>query len=137
MQAVTPCSFHLHKARILGPSMGDSLPEAFDLVVVGTGLVESMVAAAAARLGHTVLHLDTRDYYGGDWAAFTWDGLQKWVKDQKGDEEEKEEETREGEKAEFKLGEGERLVVLGKGSKVDKVVETWGTKEKEAGVKGM
>ena len=29
------------------------------VVILGTGLVESIVAAAAARLGHTVLHIDT------------------------------------------------------------------------------
>ena len=44
-----------------------------------------MVAAAAARLGHTVLHLDTASYYGGQWASFTWDGLQAWIREQKGE----------------------------------------------------
>jgi len=85
MQTVTASSFHLHKAAILSKSMGEALPEKFDLVVVGTGLVESMVAAAAARLGHTVLHLDTASYYGGQWASFTWDGLQAWIREQKGE----------------------------------------------------
>lgn len=126
--------------------MGESLPEKFDLVVVGTGrqklsdsldfcssgLVESMVAAAAARLGHTVLHLDTASYYGGQWASFTWDGLQAWIREQNGEESGSEETKtawdREGEgkeKEELVLLEGERLVALnGKGS-VQNVVETW------------
>ena len=38
-----------------------------------------MVAAAAARNGHTVLHVDNNDFYGGDWAAFTFDGIQNWI----------------------------------------------------------
>ena len=37
------------------------------MIVVGTGLEESMVAASAARNGHSVLHVDTNDYYGETW----------------------------------------------------------------------
>merc|ERR1719295_833340 len=29
-------------------------------------------------MGHSVLHVDTAKFYGGDWASFTWDGLQEW-----------------------------------------------------------
>ena len=125
--------------------MGESLPEKFDLVVVGTGrqklsdsidfcssgLVESMVAAAAARLGHTVLHLDTASYYGGQWASFTWDGLQAWIREQKGEESGTEETKtswdREGreEKEELVLLEGERLVALNGKGLVQNLVETW------------
>jgi len=131
MQTVTSSSFHLHKAAILSRSMGESLPEKFDLVVVGTGLVESMVAAAAARLGHTVLHLDTASYYGGQWASFTWDGLQAWIREQKGEESGSEETKiawdREGgeEKEELVLLEGERLVALNGKGLVQNLVETW------------
>jgi len=132
MQTVTASSFHLHKAAILSKSMGESLPEKFDLVVVGTGLVESMVAAAAARLGHTVLHLDTASYYGGQWASFTWDGLQAWIKEQKGEEcgESGQEETKWGgeaeeEKEKLLLSEGEKLVALNGKGLVQNLVETW------------
>jgi len=131
MQSVTASSFHLHKAAILSKTMGDSLPEKFDLVVVGTGLVESMVAAAAARLGHSVLHLDTASYYGGQWASFTWDGLQTWVKEQAGEgnsnvEEVQTEWKKQGEEKETcVLQEGERLVALDGMSKVQNLVETW------------
>ena len=79
MQAVTASSWHLHRSRLLGVRM--DLPESFDVIVVGTGLVESVLAAAAARQGHSVLHLDTAKYYGADWAAFTWEGLQAWVRE--------------------------------------------------------
>jgi RAB protein geranylgeranyltransferase component A len=37
----------------------------FDVVVVGTGPVQSVVAAALARVGKKVLHLDPNGYYGG------------------------------------------------------------------------
>jgi RAB protein geranylgeranyltransferase component A len=36
----------------------DTLPGEFDVIVVGTGLVQCIVAAAAARIGKSVLHLD-------------------------------------------------------------------------------
>lgn len=35
-----------------------------------TGLTESILAAAASRIGKTVLHLDSNDYYGDLWASF-------------------------------------------------------------------
>jgi len=139
MQTVTASSFHLHKAAILSKTMGESLPEKFDLVVVGTGLVESMVAAAAARLGHTVLHLDTASYYGGEWASFTWDGLQAWIREQRGesrrDEEKRTDWGSEGSEAKdmLILSEGERLVALnGKGA-VQNLLETWHENGKVAG----
>jgi RAB protein geranylgeranyltransferase component A len=54
--------------------MGDDrLPESFDVVVIGTGVTESIVSAAVSRNGHTVLHLDPRDYYGGLWATLNFD----------------------------------------------------------------
>jgi len=51
----------------------DDLPSEFDVIVIGTGLTESVVSAAAARNGHSVLHIDPRDYYGGKWATLAWD----------------------------------------------------------------
>ncbi|CAG9465520.1 unnamed protein product [Pedinophyceae sp. YPF-701] len=44
--------------------MGANPPDRFDLVVSGTGLTESLVAAAAARQGCSVLHVDPNHYYG-------------------------------------------------------------------------
>jgi len=118
MQTVTASSWHLHKASILSSSMTESLPSEFEVVVVGTGLVESMVAAAAARNGHSTLHVDTAKYYGGDWAAFTWSGLQEWVKG-----EEEEEIMREGETVE--LEEGEELLSFAKNKTILNVRENW------------
>ena len=38
-----------------------------------------MVAACAARNGHSVLHVDINDFYGGEWAAFNFEGIQEWI----------------------------------------------------------
>lgn len=38
--------------------MNDKLPEDFDVVILGTGLPECMIAAACARSGLSVLQLD-------------------------------------------------------------------------------
>ncbi|XP_068220721.1 rab proteins geranylgeranyltransferase component A 2 [Palaemon carinicauda] len=51
----------------------------YDVIVVGTGLVECIVAAASARIGKKVLHIDRNDYYGGQWASFTLQGMEQWV----------------------------------------------------------
>ncbi|XP_071425503.1 rab proteins geranylgeranyltransferase component A 1 [Pithys albifrons albifrons] len=61
--------------------MADNLPSEFDVVVVGTGLPESIVAAACARSGQRVLHVDSRNYYGGNWASFSFSGLLSWIKE--------------------------------------------------------
>ena len=49
------------------------------MIVIGTGLEESIVAAAVARNGHSVLHIDTKEYYGEDWASFNFRALQDWI----------------------------------------------------------
>jgi len=86
---------------------------------VGTGLVESMVAAAAARMGHSTLHMDTAKYYGGEWAAFTWDGLQEWL------EEGEKEDVKEAETVDFSLQEGEALYQFGDKKTIVNIVEKW------------
>ncbi|XP_050532576.1 rab proteins geranylgeranyltransferase component A 1 [Daktulosphaira vitifoliae] len=59
--------------------MEDDLPSKYEVIVIGTGMTESIVAAAASRIGKRVLHLDGNDYYGGMWASFTFEALQKWL----------------------------------------------------------
>ncbi|NXM33448.1 RAE2 geranylgeranyltransferase, partial [Oxyruncus cristatus] len=61
--------------------MADNLPSEFEVVVLGTGLPESIVAAACARSGQRVLHVDSRNYYGGNWASFSFSGLLSWIKE--------------------------------------------------------
>lgn len=45
-----------------------------------TGLTESILAAAASRIGKTVLHLDSNDYYGGVWASFNLESIESLAK---------------------------------------------------------
>uniref|UniRef100_A0A1L8DLH9 Rab proteins geranylgeranyltransferase component A n=1 Tax=Nyssomyia neivai TaxID=330878 RepID=A0A1L8DLH9_9DIPT len=59
----------------------EDLPKEFDLTVIGTGLTESIVAAAASRIGKTVLHLDVNEYYGSYWASFNLRTLQQLRED--------------------------------------------------------
>lgn len=59
----------------------EHLPEdQYEVVVVGTGLVECIVAGAAARLSKKVVHLDPNDFYGEDWASFQLQDLVKYVR---------------------------------------------------------
>lgn len=38
------------------------LPKDFDVVIIGTGLTESIVSAALSRVGKIVLHLDKYNF---------------------------------------------------------------------------
>eukprot|EP00419_Tripos_fusus_P051362 CAMPEP_0172840232 /NCGR_PEP_ID=MMETSP1075-20121228/29153_1 /TAXON_ID=2916 /ORGANISM="Ceratium fusus, Strain PA161109" /LENGTH=740 /DNA_ID=CAMNT_0013684019 /DNA_START=45 /DNA_END=2270 /DNA_ORIENTATION=+ len=50
-----------------------------DACVLGTGLTESLVAAALARHGKRVLHLDHESSYGGSWRALSLVDLEAWA----------------------------------------------------------
>ncbi|TNM84396.1 hypothetical protein fugu_008574 [Takifugu bimaculatus] len=58
----------------------EDLPSEFDVVILGTGLAESVAAAAFSRVGQRVLHVDRRSYYAANWASFTFNGLLNWIK---------------------------------------------------------
>ncbi|XP_030856376.1 rab proteins geranylgeranyltransferase component A 2 isoform X1 [Strongylocentrotus purpuratus] len=58
----------------------DELPTEYDDIVIGTGVQESIVAAALARNGHKVLHVDRNDFYSGEWASFHLKGMLDWIK---------------------------------------------------------
>ncbi|KAI0269435.1 GDP dissociation inhibitor-domain-containing protein [Gloeopeniophorella convolvens] len=51
----------------------------FDVIILGTGVVESITAAALSKAGVKVAHLDNNAYYGGDEASLTLDELAKWA----------------------------------------------------------
>ncbi|CAG9856686.1 unnamed protein product [Phyllotreta striolata] len=57
--------------------MDYEFPKEFDLIVVGTGVVESILSAAASRVGKRVLQIDENDYYGGQWASFSLESIIK------------------------------------------------------------
>lgn len=50
-----------------------ALPARVDTALHGTGLVEAVVAAAAAAAGKSVLHADAEGRYGGAWATLSLD----------------------------------------------------------------
>ena len=62
----------------------------YDVVLCGTGLVQSLLASALARAGKSVLHCDGNDYYGEYDAVlpFTFDWKQSSETQQKVDEDE-------------------------------------------------
>ncbi|XP_014675743.1 PREDICTED: rab proteins geranylgeranyltransferase component A 2-like [Priapulus caudatus] len=66
--------------------MADNLPTEFDAIVVGTGMTECILAAALARIGKNVLHIDRNDHYGGDWASFNMDSMRRWIANHRGEE---------------------------------------------------
>ncbi|OBZ84005.1 Rab proteins geranylgeranyltransferase component A [Choanephora cucurbitarum] len=55
----------------------------FDYIILGTGLIESILAGSLARIGKKVLHLDSHQNYGGNWAVFGMRELIQWYLDQK------------------------------------------------------
>lgn len=73
--------------------MADKLPTEFDVVIIGTGLPESILAAACSRSGQRVLHVDSRSYYGGNWASFSFTGLLSRLKDYQQNHDSKEDVT--------------------------------------------
>ncbi|KAL0082179.1 GDP dissociation inhibitor [Phycomyces blakesleeanus] len=50
----------------------------FDVIVLGTGLVESITAGSLARAGQKVLHLDSNPFYGSNWSVFGFRELLEW-----------------------------------------------------------
>ncbi|KAI3798784.1 hypothetical protein L1987_34063 [Smallanthus sonchifolius] len=54
-------------------------PTNFDLIVVGTGLPESIIAAAASTAGKSVLHLDLNPHYGSHYSSLTLQDLTSFL----------------------------------------------------------
>jgi len=50
----------------------------FDVLVIGTGVTESVLSAALSRAGKRVLHIDTNAYYGAEWTSLTLSELSQW-----------------------------------------------------------
>ena len=60
MSDLSYTQYLLKKQQILMAGQ-PALPTEFEVIVIGTGLEESIVAASVARNGHSVLHIDTKD----------------------------------------------------------------------------
>ncbi|XP_061346069.1 rab escort protein 1 isoform X2 [Gastrolobium bilobum] len=54
-------------------------PANFDLIIVGTGLPESVIAAATSAVGKTVLHLDPNSFYGSHFTSLSLDELTSYL----------------------------------------------------------
>lgn len=59
----------------------------FYLSPLSVGFPESCVAAAASRVGKTVLHIDPNEYYGGSWASFNLDAFNSLLENHSGGKE--------------------------------------------------
>ncbi|KAL5726537.1 hypothetical protein ACHQM5_009575 [Ranunculus cassubicifolius] len=62
-------------------------PSHFDLTVVGTGLPESIIAAAASAVGKSVLHIDPNSFYGGQFSSLSLDEFTSFLQLQSGNKE--------------------------------------------------
>ncbi|PSS00387.1 Rab escort protein [Actinidia chinensis var. chinensis] len=57
-------------------------PINFDLIIVGTGLPESILASAASAAGKTVLHLDPNPFYGAHFSSLPLQDLAAFLQSQ-------------------------------------------------------
>ncbi|KAK5714551.1 Rab proteins geranylgeranyltransferase component A [Elasticomyces elasticus] len=57
----------------------------WDVVISGTGLLQSLLALSLSRSGKKILHVDRNDYYGGDEAAVSLSEAEEWAKKQAGE----------------------------------------------------
>ncbi|KAH8115765.1 FAD/NAD-binding domain-containing protein [Phellopilus nigrolimitatus] len=60
------------------PSTMD-LESHFHVLLLGTGLTESITAAALAKAGFKVVHIDINSYYGASEASLTTEELKTWI----------------------------------------------------------
>jgi len=57
----------------------DDLTKSYDIVICGTGLVQSILASSLALVGKSVLHCDSQDIYGELDASYGLTDLISWV----------------------------------------------------------
>nr|XP_039265235.1 rab proteins geranylgeranyltransferase component A 2-like [Styela clava] len=65
--------------------MNEELANDFDIIVVGTGLSESILSGALSRIGKRVLHLDQNKYYGSNWSSFNLRAFEAWIEERDDD----------------------------------------------------
>ncbi|KDE08982.1 hypothetical protein MVLG_00705 [Microbotryum lychnidis-dioicae p1A1 Lamole] len=59
--------------------MEPGTPTHFNAIIVGTGLTESVVAAALSKSGYSVLQLDQSSNYGDQWASLSLQEVSEWA----------------------------------------------------------
>lgn len=57
-------------------------PTTFDLIIIGTGLPESVIAAASSTAGKSVLHLDPHPFYGSHFSSLPLHDLTSFLHSQ-------------------------------------------------------
>ncbi|GAA5896606.1 uncharacterized protein JCM6883_006958 [Sporobolomyces salmoneus] len=62
--------------------MDDNTPTHFNVLIAGTGLAESILAASLSKSGYSVLQLDSASYYGTEHASLSLTELDEWLKQQ-------------------------------------------------------
>lgn len=104
----------------------------YDVILCGTGLVQSILASALTRTGKTVLHCDGNDHYGELDTVWTFDYLKELF--DKKEEEESEEQQQEEEDTNMLIldprGSNQNLQFHSMGTKTDFPITQIGTKVK-------
>lgn len=53
--------------------------DAADVLVLGTGVPETVLSAALSLAGQRVVHVDEEEYYGSEWASLSLSELMRWA----------------------------------------------------------
>ena len=61
----------------------DCVSSFYDVAVIGSGIIESLVAAASARSGLRVLHIEETPFFGDSNTTCSLDEIESWIKYQK------------------------------------------------------
>jgi len=75
-----PITFVTTMATSPPPQSTDSEDNKYDLLIEGTGLAQSILAAATSRLSKKVIHIDKNTFYGSYWSSLSIDQLDDFVK---------------------------------------------------------
>lgn len=57
----------------------DELPQQCDVLIAGTGIVESILSAALAWQGSNVIHIESQNHYGDASSILGVEELKNWV----------------------------------------------------------
>jgi len=98
----------------------EGLRRNYDVVISGTGLMQSILAAALARAGKSVMHCDAADFYGQLDAVWTFgylDSIESYIEDEIGNVESGHADENDDEVINLRSGSSPRIQILSKGRK--------------------
>ncbi|VDK22827.1 unnamed protein product [Anisakis simplex] len=110
----------------------DLLPSEVDVVVLGTGLPESIIAGACARSGLSVLHLDRNEYYGGVWSSFNLQSINSLFENLSSTTALNQDVDNEIDIKNIELNEGEEALAIGQYQPIQNVHLQWHITEADA-----